>query len=62
MTGSDEEPDVEGHLRALDEEIARLKKLEAAMDRRLEEAEEQRRSIEREIEGEADPERRRGDA
>ena len=51
MKTPDEEPDVAGHLRALDEEIARLKKLEAAMDRRLEEAEEERRSIAREIEG-----------
>jgi hypothetical protein len=59
----DEEPDVAGHLRALDEEIARLRKLEAAMDRRLEEAEEERRSIERGIEGDQPgPERQRGDA
>ena len=51
MEGSEKEPDVEGHLRALDDEIARLTRLEAAMDRRLEEAEEERRSMRREIEG-----------
>lgn len=47
----EQKPDVEAHLRALDDEIARLGRLEEAMDRRLEEAEEERREIEREIEG-----------
>ncbi|MEA2428202.1 MAG: hypothetical protein QOF37_1830 [Thermoleophilaceae bacterium] len=44
----DEERDaaVEDHLKALDGELARLRKLEAAMDRRIEEAEEERRAIE----------------
>ena len=55
MEGPSDEPDVEGHLRALDDEIARLKKLEAAMDRRIEEAEDERRSIQREIEGDQPP-------
>ena len=36
---------VETHLRALDDEIARLRRLEAAMDRRIEEAEDERRAI-----------------
>ena len=54
MEGSDSQADVDAHLRALDDEIARLRRLEAAMDRRLEEAEEERRSIEREIKGERD--------
>lgn len=61
MEGPRDEPDVEGHLRALDDEIARLRRLEAAMDRRIEEAEEERRSIEREIEGDG-PEQQRGGA
>ena len=51
MESSDREPDVDAHLRALDDEIARLRRLEEAMDRRLEEAEEERRAIGREIEG-----------
>ena len=51
MESSEHEPDVDAHLRALDDEIARLRKLEAAMDRRLEEAEEERRVMQREIEG-----------
>ncbi len=51
VESSEHEPDVDAHLRALDDEIARLRQLEEAMDRRLEEAEEERRVIEREIEG-----------
>ncbi len=42
----DPDVDVEGHLQALDDELARLRKLEAAMDRRIEEAERERRVIE----------------
>jgi chromosome segregation ATPase len=44
----DEERDaaVEEHLKALDDELARLRKMEAAMDRRIAEAEEERRQIE----------------
>jgi hypothetical protein len=38
---------VEAHLSALDEEIARLRRMEAAMDRRIEEAEEERRAVEK---------------
>jgi phage shock protein A len=45
-----EEPDrdkaVEEHLEALDDEIARLRRMEAAMDRRIAEAEAERRAIE----------------
>jgi phage shock protein A len=37
---------VDEHLKALDEELARLRKMEAAMDRRIEEAEEEKRQIE----------------
>ena len=51
MERRDDEPDVDAHLKALDDEIARLRRMEAAMDRRIEEAEEERRSIEREIDG-----------
>jgi hypothetical protein len=51
MERREDEPDVDAHLKALDDEIARLRQLEAAMDRRIEEAEEERRSIEREIDG-----------
>jgi hypothetical protein len=49
------EPDVDAHLRALDDEIARLRKLEAAMDRRIEEADEERRSFEEATRRAADP-------
>jgi hypothetical protein len=44
----DEERDaaVEEHLKALDDELARLKKMEAAMDRRIAEAEEEKRRLE----------------
>jgi hypothetical protein len=37
---------VEDHLEALDDEIARLRRMEAAMDRRIAEAEAERRAIE----------------
>lgn len=40
----EKEPDVDAHLRALDDEIARLRKLEAALDRKLAEAEAERRA------------------
>jgi hypothetical protein len=44
----DEERDakVEEHLKALDDELARLKKMEAAMDRRIAEAEDEKRRLE----------------
>ena len=44
----DEERDaaVEEHLKALDDELARLKKMEQAMDRRIAEAEEEKRRLE----------------
>ena len=51
VEGPEPQPDVDAHLRALDDEIARLRRLEQAMDRRLEEAEQERRELEREIEG-----------
>ena len=44
---------VESHLAALDEEIARLRRMEAALDRRIAEADDERRAIE-------DEARRRG--
>ena len=37
---------VQEHLKALDDELARLKKMEAAMDRRIAEAEEEKRRLE----------------
>ena len=37
---------VEAHLGALDDEIARLRRMEAAMDRRIAEAEAEREAIE----------------
>jgi phage shock protein A len=37
---------VDEHLKALDDELARLKKMEAAMDRRIAKAEEEKRQIE----------------
>jgi hypothetical protein len=37
---------VEQHLRALDDELARLRKMEAAMDRRIAEAEDDKRRLE----------------
>jgi flagellar biosynthesis chaperone FliJ len=46
--GMDSERDqaVDAHLTALDDEITRLRQMEAALDRRIEEAEEERRAIE----------------
>jgi hypothetical protein len=43
----DEERDaaVEEHLKALDDELARLKKMDAAMDRRIAEAEAERAAL-----------------
>jgi hypothetical protein len=43
----DEERDaaVDEHLKALDDELARLKKMEAAMDRRIADAEEEKRKL-----------------
>lgn len=46
MKDSERDEAVEAHLDALDDEIARLRKMEAALDRRIEAAEEERRAIE----------------
>ena len=46
MEERDSDEAVREHLEALDDEIARLRKMEAAMDRRIEAAEEERRAIE----------------
>ena len=48
----DEERDaaVEQHLKALDDELARLRSLEAAMDRRIADAEDEKRRIEEGLE------------
>jgi hypothetical protein len=51
----DTDADVQEHLRALDDEIARLRKLEAAMDRRIDEAEDERRAIEESINRAGEP-------
>ena len=45
MDDSERDAAVDAHLKDLDDEIARLRKLEAAMDRRIEEAEDERRAI-----------------
>jgi hypothetical protein len=42
---------VEQHLKALDDELSRLRRLEAAMERRIAEAEDERRAIEDEVRG-----------
>jgi hypothetical protein len=46
MDEDDRDKAVEDHLEALDDEIARLRRMEAAMDRRIAEAEAERRAIE----------------
>ena len=43
---SDRDEAVKEHLEALDDEIARLRRMEAAMDRRIAAAEDERRAIE----------------
>jgi phage shock protein A len=45
---NDDERDaaVEQHLKALDDELARLKKMEQAMDRRIADAEDEKRRLE----------------
>ena len=43
---SERDAAVEAHLGALDEEIARLRKMEAALDRRIEQADDERRAVE----------------
>ena len=45
---------VDKHLKALDDELARLRELEAAMDRRIADAEDERRAIEDEVRGRPD--------
>ena len=46
MNDDERDAAVDEHLKAMDDELARLKKMEAAMDRRIAEAEEERRKIE----------------
>jgi phage shock protein A len=46
MDDSKRDEAVDAHLTALDDEIARLRKMEAALDRRIAEADEERRAIE----------------
>ena len=46
MEDKERDAAVQDHLKALDDELARLRKLEAAMDRRIEEAEAERSAIE----------------
>jgi hypothetical protein len=46
MNDSERDEAVDAHLTALDEEIARLRRMEAALDRRIAEADEERRAIE----------------
>ena len=46
MKDDERDAAVEEHLKALDEELARLRKMEAAMDRRIAEAEEEKRRLE----------------
>jgi cell division protein FtsB len=57
MEGSDRDAErdkaVQDHLAALDDEIARLRRMEAALDRRIAEADDERQAIE-------DETRRRG--
>jgi chromosome segregation ATPase len=46
MEEKDRDEAVKEHLEALDDEIARLRRMEAAMDRRIAAAEDERRAIE----------------
>ena len=46
MKDSERDEAVESHLKDLDDELARLRKLEQAMDRRIAEAEAERKAIE----------------
>ena len=46
MKDSERDEAVESHLKDLDDELARLRKLEQAMDRRIAEAEAERNAIE----------------
>jgi hypothetical protein len=45
MDDSERDAAVDAHLQALDDEIARLRRLEAAMDRRIAEADAERQAI-----------------
>ena len=54
MKDDERDAAVDQHLKALDAELERLRKLEAAMDRRIADAEEQRRAIEDEVHGRPD--------
>ena len=53
MDDAERDEAVDAHLAALDDEIARLRRMEAALDRRIAEADDERRAIE-------DETRRRG--
>ena len=55
MEDSERDEAVEAHLSALDEEIARLRRMEAALDRRIEAADEERRAIEEATRPREDP-------
>ena len=46
MKDDERDAAVQEHLEALDEELARLRKMEAAMDRRIAAAEKERRQLE----------------
>jgi hypothetical protein len=46
MKDDERDAAVDEHLKALDDELARLRKLEAAMDRRIAEAEAEKRRLE----------------
>ena len=54
MKDDERDAAVDQHLKALDDELARLRKLEEAMDRRIAEADDQRRAIEDEVRGRPD--------
>jgi hypothetical protein len=45
MNDAERDAAVDSHLKALDEEIARLRRLEAAMDRRIEAREQERQAM-----------------
>ena len=51
MKDDERDAAVDEHLKALDDELARLRELEAAMDRRIADADAERRAIEDEVRG-----------
>jgi hypothetical protein len=54
MKDDERDAAVNEHLKALDDELERLRKLEAAMDRRIADADDERRAIEDEVRGRPD--------